>query len=180
MENTKENKKEYNSITLDITELGLFNGLYESIWLNDMQDFDEVMELSDMLGVDGYDIAVSIDTSEYLEAIGELYCEILGYELDDNGVFEIESVYSPRWYNYDTDHIVINWNSSVLSIEEMEERLKELCDDNDNKNDWSYDMDMSAWDCRGHEIYSNMVRYTYHDKELWFDMDADDIAEIKG
>lgn len=179
MENTKENKKQYNQVTLDLTELGLFTGLYESIWLNDMQDFDEVMELSDMLGVDSCDIGVSIDYNKYLNEIGELYCEILGRELDEEGLFRVDSVYSPRWYNYETDTILITWDSDVLTIEEMNERLKELCDDNDNKNDWSYDMDMNAWDDRGHEIYSNLARYEYKGRDVWFGMDDEDVAEFK-
>ena len=172
-----ENKKEYNQLTIDVTELGLFNGLYESVWLNSDMDIDEVMELGEMLGVDGYDIDVTIDTSEYLEAIGELYCEMLERELDDTGLFRVDSLYSPRWYNYDTDHIVITWDSE-MSIEEMKSKLKELVSDNDSRDDWTIEMEL--WDYLGSEIYSDMVRYTYNDKPLWFGMDSKDIAEVKG
>ncbi|AHC94116.1 hypothetical protein T548_0038 [Lactococcus phage phiL47] len=172
-----EKTKQYNQITIDVTELGLFSGMYETIWLNDNQDIDEVMELADMLGVDWNDIGVSIDTNEYLEAIGELYCEMLGNELDSSGLFRVDSLYSPRWYNFDTDHIVITWDSE-MSIEEMESKLKELCDNNDSRDDWTIEMEL--WDYRGSEIYSNMVRYTYNDKPLWFGMDSKDIAEVKG
>lgn len=102
-----EKTKEYNQLTIDVTELGLFSGLYESIWLNSDMDIDEVMELAEMLGVDAYDIDVTIDCHEYLEAIGELYCGMLGNELDGTGLFRVDSLYSSKWYNFDTDHIVI-------------------------------------------------------------------------
>lgn len=171
-----ENKKEYNQITIDVTELGLFSGLYNTIWLNDNQDIDEVMELADMLGVDAYDIDVTIDCHEYLEAIGELYCEMFCNELDSVGLFRVDSLYSPRWYNFDTDHIVITWDSE-MSIEEMESKLKELCDNNDSRDDWTIEMEL--WDYRGSEIYSNMVEYKYNDKALWFGMDSEDIEKVK-
>lgn len=45
-----EKTKEYNQLTIDVTELGLFNGLYESIWLNSDMDIDEVMELAELRG----------------------------------------------------------------------------------------------------------------------------------
>lgn len=173
-----ENKKEYNQISIDITELGLFSGLYESIWLNSDMDIDEVMELADMLGVKGYDIDVSINTSEYLEAIGELYCEMLERELDSSGLFRVDSLYSPRWYNFETDTVIITWDSE-LPIEEMERKLKELVSDNDNSEYWN-DIEISLWDDKGHELYANMVSYKYNDKELWFSMDSEDIAQVKG
>lgn len=171
-----ENTKEYNQLTIDVTDLGLFSGLYETIWLNDNQDIDEVMELADMLGVDWNDIGVSIDTNEYLEAIGELYCGMLERELDGTGLFRVDSLYSPRWYNFDTDHIVITWDSE-LSLEEMESKLKELVSDNDSRDDWTIEMEL--WDYRGSEIYSNMVEYTYKGHNLWFGMDSEDIEKVK-
>lgn len=172
-----ENTKEFNQLTIDVTELELFNGLYNTIWLNDNQDIDEVMELAELIGVDAYDIDVTINTSEYLEAIGELYCEMFCNELDSVGLFRVDSLYSPRWYNFDTDHIVITWDSE-MSIEEMESKLKELCDNNDSRDDWTIEMEL--WDYRGSEIYSNMVEYSYKGHELWFNMDSEDIAKVKG
>ena len=172
-----ENKKELNQISIDITELGLFNGLYESLFLNSNMDIDEVEELSDMLGVDGWDIDVSIDTSEYLEKIGELYCEMLESELDEAGEFRVDSVYSPRWYNFETDTVIITWDSE-LSIEVMESKLKELVSDNDDSEYWE-DIECRLWDDKGYELYSNMVRYTYKGHDLWFGMDSEDIEQVK-
>lgn len=172
-----ENVKQTNQVTIDVTELGLFSGLYESIWLNSDMDYCEIEELADMLGVDTYDIGVSLDTVEYLKEIAFLYCGMLKDELDDTGVFEVEGVYSPLYYNFDTDHIVITWKSE-LSVKDMESKLKELCEDNKSCNDW-LDIEGSLWDYRGSELYCNMVRYTYNDKELWFGMDSEDIEKVK-
>lgn len=173
-----EKTKEYNQISIDITELGLFNGLYNTLWLNDTQDIDEVMELADMLGVDSWDIDVSINTNDYLKAISELYVQMLERELDSSGLFRVDSLYSPKWYNFDTDHIIITWDSE-LPIEEMERKLKELVSDNDNCNDW-LDIEGSLWDYRGSEVYSNLVSYRYNGHELWYGMDSEDIAKVKG
>lgn len=178
-----ENKKELNQLTIDVTDLGLFNGLYESIWLNfsHAQADDEVEELADMLGVDAYDIDVSINKHEYLKAISELYIEMLENELDSKGLFRVDSLYSPREYNFDTDHIVITWDSD-MPIEKMESKLKELTDDNDdriNRNDWTIE-EMVYDRYYGYELYTNMVRYTYNGHDLWFGMDNDDIVKVKG
>lgn len=141
-----EKTKELNQLTIDVTELGLFNGLYESIWLNSDMDIDELMELAEMLGVDCNDIDVSINCNEYLESIGELYCEMFCNELDSVGTFRVDSLYSPKWYNFDTDHITITWDSE-LSLEDMESKLKELVSDNDDRDDWTIEIEL--WDDKG-------------------------------
>ncbi|ARM66791.1 hypothetical protein AM4_133 [Lactococcus phage AM4] len=152
--------------------------MYNTIWLDSEQDDWIVEELAGMLGVHCHDIDASIDKHEYLKAISELYCEMLEYELDEEGTFKVDSLYSPREYNFDTDHIVITWDSDTFTVEEMQEELKELISTNDNKMDM--DMDTEMWIDRGYELYSNMTAYKYKGQELWFDMDADDIAKVKG
>ncbi|QGJ84908.1 hypothetical protein [Lactococcus phage P1048] len=173
-----EKKKELNQLTIDVTELGLFNGLYNTIWLDSEQDDWIIEELADMLRVHCHDIDVSIDKHEYLKGIAELYTEMLGYELDEQGTFTVKEVYSPRWYNFDTDHIIINWESDTLTVEEMQEELEELISTNDSKEDM--DIETELWIDRGYELYSNMMAYKYKGHELWFDMDSKDIAEVKG
>lgn len=172
-----EKTKQLNQLTIDVTDLGLFNGLYNTIWLNDNQDIDELMELGSMLEVPTQDIDATINYNEYLEAIGELYCEMFCNELDSVGTFRVDGLYTPQWYNYDTDHITITWDSDVLTIEEMKSKLKELTDDNDSRDDWTVEMEL--WDDKGRELYSNMVEYTYNGHALWFGMDSKDIAEVK-
>ena len=163
--------------------MGLFNGLYESIWLNfsHEQADDEVVELAELIGVDAYDIDVSINTSEYLKAIAELYIEMFENDLDRIGRFEVKELYHPREYNFENDHIIINWDSK-LSLEEMESKLQELTDDNDdriNRNDWT--IEESVYDrYHGYELYDDMIHYKYNDKPLWFGMDSKDIEKVKG
>ena len=175
-----EKTKELNRLTIDVTELGLFSGLYESIWLNSEQDIDEVIELAELIGVDCNDIAVSIDTHKYLKAISELYIEMLENEIDSIGRFEVKELYHPREYNFENDRIIINWFSE-LSLEEMKSKLKELTDDNDdriNRNGWT--IEESVYDrYHGYELYDNMIHYKYNGHELYFNMDADDIARVK-
>lgn len=131
-----------------------------------------------MLGVHCRDIDVSIDTQEYLKEIADLYTEMLRYELDEQGTFTVKELYSPRQYNYDTDHIVIDWESDTLTVEEMKEELKELISTDDNEEDM--DIETELWIDRGYELYSNMMAYKYNGRALWFDMDSKDIAEVKG
>lgn len=175
-----ENTKETNQIAIDVTELGLFNGLYESIWLNSDMDIDELMELAELIGVDCNDIDVSINCNEYLKAISELYIEMLENEIDSVGTFKVKELYHPREYNFENDHIIIDWFSE-LSLEEMESKLKELTDDNDdriNQNDWT--IEESVYDrYHGYELYDDMIHYKYNGHELYFNMDADDIAKVK-
>lgn len=42
-----ENKKELNQLTIDVTELGLFSGLYESIWRNSDMDDDDIKKVKE-------------------------------------------------------------------------------------------------------------------------------------
>lgn len=167
-----------NQLTLDVTELGLFSGLYESLWLHSDIDIDSINEIAEQLNVNSEDIETRIDFSDYRKAIAEIYCEQLQNELEDyEGVFEVESVYSPLYYNFDTDHIIINWNST-MPLEEMESRLKELIESS-KASDWSFEM--TCWDRQGLELYNNSVRYLYKGIEVWYSMDRAELDnELKG
>lgn len=167
-----------NQLTLDVTELGLFSGLYESLWLHSDMDIDDINEIAEQLNVNSEDIEARIDFSDYRKAIAEIYCEQLQNELEDyEGIFEIESVYSPLYYNFDTDHIIINWNST-MPLEEMESRFKELIESS-KASDWSFEM--TCWDRQGLELYNNSVRYLYKGLEVWYGMDRAELDnELKG
>lgn len=164
-----------NQLTLDVTELGLFSGLYESLWLHSDIDIDSINEIAEQLNVNSEDIETQIDFSDYRKAIAEIYCEQLQNELEDyEGIFEIESVYSPLYYNFDTDHVIINWNST-MPLEEMESRLKELIE-NSKVSDWSFEM--TCWDRQGLEAYSNLVKYIYKDMEVYWSMDKEELNRL--
>ena len=123
--------KEGNTLLINLTELGIFSGLYESIWLNEGTD-EQIIEymLEENPDLNPRDIEISIDFKKYLQEIGETYCSYLGNQV--GGTWEVYSTYSPRFYNYKTDEIVICCNDcnafildNALSLEkELESRGK--------------------------------------------------------
>ena len=98
--------------TIDLTEQGLFSGLYESIWLN-----------SDYEPREGYEIKESVDFESYLTAIANAFVSYLTKEL--GGDWKVDSIWSPNYYNYDTDHIILSWEGDI----EVKKWLLELTED---------------------------------------------------
>ena len=98
--------------TIDLTEQGLFSGLYESIWLN-----------SDYEPREGYEIKESVDFESYLTAIANAFVSYLTKEL--GGAWKVDSIWSPNYYNYDTDHIILSWEGDI----EVKKWLLELTED---------------------------------------------------
>ena len=98
--------KEGNTLLINLTELGIFSGLYESIWLNEGTD-EQIIEymLEENPDLNPRNIEISVDFKKYLKEIGETYCSYLGNQV--GGTWEVYSTYSPRFYNYETDEIVI-------------------------------------------------------------------------
>ena len=98
--------KEGNTLLINLTELGIFSGLYESIWLNEGTD-ERIIEdiLLDNPALKPEDIEISVDIKKYLQEIGETYCSY--FENQIGGIWDIYSTYSPKYYNYQTDEIVI-------------------------------------------------------------------------
>ena len=98
--------KEGNTLLINLTELGIFSGLYESIWLNEGTD-ERIIEdiLLDNPALKPEDIEISVDIKKYLQEIGETYCSY--FENQIGGIWDIYSTYSPKYYNYETDEIVI-------------------------------------------------------------------------
>ena len=100
------------TIKLDLTNAGLFSGLYETIWLNEFS-FEMYEEGSvDIPSISAEDI--NVDYPEYLKLIGQEYAGAFGTLLSEQGVkvaVAVSDVWSPRWYNNDTDHIILNFKS---------------------------------------------------------------------
>ena len=57
-------------ITLNLNELGIFSGCYESIWLHSETNLDELNQMTDDLGCE---IESDLDFYKYLKAIAETY-----------------------------------------------------------------------------------------------------------
>lgn len=98
--------KEGDTLLINLTELGIFSGLYNSIWLNENTD-EQIIEdmLLDNPTLNPEDIKISVNIKKYLQEIGETYCSY--FENQVGGVWDVYSTYSPRFYNNETDEIII-------------------------------------------------------------------------
>lgn len=123
------NSKEF---IVDLTNEGLFSGLYNSIWLHDETLNDELEELAEELKK-RYKRDIKLDFfisfKEYLTKIAEVYINVFENDIP-NSKWEIENTYSPREYNFDTDHIILKWVNAPENAEKrFKQYLKEIYDD---------------------------------------------------
>lgn len=148
------------TIELDLTNLGLFSGLYEFMWLHSSTDDDELEyewnNIQKDLGLSDDDMKMRLDIrisfKTYLEKIAEVYINYLSNQLP--GVFTFERSYSPSYYNYDTNHIILKW---VSPFEDPETKFQEFMD---QENDDNYGIERSVYnDWSGYEIYPELVEY---------------------
>lgn len=162
---------------IDLTAQGLFNGLYETHWLHSDKDIDYIMELSDHLGLEYNDIDVTLDFDNYLKAIGELYTAFFSCELE--GDVRLHHVYSPKYYNYDTDHIIIEWLNDDLTEEQKQAEfarvVAETIEDSYHEDFETIMLD----DENGYELYTEYVKYDYKDVELYWNMTKKELEELK-
>ena len=129
-----------NEFTVDLTNEGLFSGLYNSIWLHDETLNDKLEELAKELKK-RYKRDIKLDFfisfKKYLTKIAEAYINVFENDIP-NSKWEIESTYSPREYNFDTDHIVLKW---VNAPEDAEKRfniyLKDIYEEYNRFNDYN-------------------------------------------
>lgn len=97
--------KEGNTLLINLTELGIFLGLYESIWLNEGTDEQIIEDILLDHTLKPEDIEITMDFKKYLQEIGKTYCSY--FENQIGGIWDVYSTYSPKYYNYETDEIVI-------------------------------------------------------------------------
>ena len=147
-------------ITVNVNELGIFSGCYETVWINSEKDTDLVMEMTDDLGCE---VENEFDFYKYLKGIAEIYQEYLENEL--GGKFTVEEIYSPRYYNFETDNIILIWEKENLSESEMKKLLDDKFEELDDSELW----DIEAYEIydgfNGYELYPNMVRYYVIDEQ---------------
>ena len=105
--------------TVDLTNEGLFSGLYNSIWLHDETLNDELEEIAEELKK-RYKRDIKLDFfisfKEYLTKIAEVYINVFENNIL-NSKWELDGVYSPREYNFDTDHIILKWINAPKDAE---------------------------------------------------------------
>ena len=155
-------------LTINLNELGIFSGCYESIWLNSEIDLDEVSQMESDLNCE---IESSLDFDKYLKAIAETYVSYL--QNDFGGTFTVDTIYSPKYYNFETDNIILIWEKENLS----ESQMQKLLDEKFESLDDSELGELEAYDIydgfNGYELYPNMVRYYVeidgNEKDVYWD-----------
>ena len=147
-------------LTINLNELGIFSGCYESIWLHSETNLDEVNQMTDDLGCE---VESDLDFNKYLKEIAETYESYLTNEF--GGTFTIDTIYSPKEYNFETDNIELVWEKENLSESEMKKLLDDKFEELDDSELW----DIEAYEVYdhfyGYELYPNMVRYYVIDEQ---------------
>ena len=136
MENQyKESLKMEDKYIVDLTQMGLFSGLYETIWADDSEEQENNGQYySDMLLIPKDSIYVGINRNYYLEEIAKLYENILENEL--GGEFKFHHSFSPSEYNFDTDHIYLTWVKEDKTTRELEEEFNDYVDSISDLNEY--------------------------------------------
>lgn len=124
------------TIKIDLTGLGLFSGLYNSIWGydNETPTQKEFISLCKDIFEDCSFYTRVKNKKSLLKDIAELFCNVLENELE--GTFEYESSWSPSFYNYDTDHIYLTWNVEDKTEDEMKTLLNDFIEDTKSNEDY--------------------------------------------
>lgn len=109
------------AFTVDLTDTRLFSGLYETIWLNyeSLSDEDDIpLEIyEDHHATKDDDVSFVVTKDKYLNKIAEAYCTVLAKEIADSH-WLVSKIWSPEFYNYGTDHIVLEWKNAPDDAEE--------------------------------------------------------------
>lgn len=123
-------------IKIDLTELGLFSGLYNSIWDNELETAqqEEIISVCEDIFEDCSFYTRVKNKESLLKDIAELFCNTLENSLE--GVFKFDSSWSPSFYNYDTDHIYLKWTVEDKTEDEMEDMLETFLLETDNLADY--------------------------------------------
>lgn len=122
------------TLKIDLTELGLFSGLYNSIWEDETPLQEEMIQACEDIFEDCIFSTQVRNLDNFFKDIAELYCNVLENNL--KGVFEFDSYFSPSFYNYDTDHIYLTWNVEDKTEDEMEDMLETFLTEIDNLADF--------------------------------------------
>ena len=147
-------------LTINLNDLGIFSGCYETIWLNSEKDTDLIMEMESDLGCE---VKNEFDFYKYLKGVAEIYQEYLENEL--GGTFTIDEIYSPKEYNFETDTIVFIWEKENLSETQMQKLLDdkfEALDDSELNDIETYDIYDHFY---GYELYDSLNRFYVIDEQ---------------
>lgn len=150
------------AFTIDLTNKGLFSGLYETVWLNNDAldaEIEDIIQSGDATENDTLDWTV--DAKTYLKKIAETYCNVLS-NVFPNSQWAVHELYSPREYNFDTDHIVLEW---VNAPKDAKQQFDVFLGDPDTETFEQYDV----YEKYGHELLNELATWTKNDKPLYED-----------
>lgn len=159
--------KQTGDLIVNVTDFGLFSGTYDSIWVSDSNYDDEYYYIIELFeNNDNYlpkeilklnelkdnDIEINLDTKNFFKDVAEIYCDYFSNTF--GGDWEYESYQSPKYYNYDTDHLYIkctnsNYKLKTTLINYQNDILNEKID---TKNIEVYDIyhDYYGYECFQH------------------------------
>lgn len=160
-----------NTFIIDLTQFGLFSGLYGTIWDEDSQEQEIMIEyFSDMLGIKEHLISVTISKKYYLEEIAKLYENILENEL--GGEFKFHHSFSPSEYNFDTDHIYLSWSKEGKTARELEEDFNDYVDSISDLNEYEQ-LFVYDYNGEGESIKNECSTYQAFLDGVWYDIKSD-------
>lgn len=110
---------------LNLNELKLFSGLYNTIWLND--------DLYEELDVDSH-----INTTEYLNKIGELYCS-----------------YFKKHFNTACHVCSVSGQEIILEFDILTQEILEFMN---NINAYDFELYNIYQDLNGHELFYELIQ----------------------
>lgn len=148
------------TFTIDLTNKGLFSGLYESIWLNNDaldSEIEDIIQSGD--ATENETLDWTVDTKVYLTKIAEVYCNVLS-SVFPNSQWVIHKLYSPREYNFDTDHIVLEW---VNPPKDAKQQFDAFLKDPNNETFEQRDV----YEKHGYELLSQLATWTKNNKPLY-------------
>ena len=105
------------TITLMNSDQRIFCGLYESVLYNSDTDYYLAEALADEDTPDK--VEVDYDFQEFTKVAGEACVESLNQELYAHDVIidmDYAGMYSPRYYNYDTDRVLIDVDYNFIKL----------------------------------------------------------------
>lgn len=172
MENKyKESLKMEDKYIVDLTQMGLFSGLYETIWNVDSEEQENSCKYyADNLGISEDDIYVGIHRDSYLKKIAELYENILENEL--GGEFKFNHSFSPSEYNFDTDHIYLTWVKEGKTTRELEEEFNDYVDSISDLNEYEQ-LFVYYYNGEGDNIKDECSTYQVFLDGVWYDINSD-------
>lgn len=160
-----------NNFIIDLTACGLFSGLYCTIWTDEgsIQE-EDAQRYAEILGIETDDIYISYSFNKLLKEIADLYINVLENEL--GGVFEYYDSYSPEFYNFDNDHILLTWSKEGKTAEELKSDFNDFLKNIGDLTEYEI-FNVFDYSGRGENIKAENAFYSVFNGCQWFYIESD-------